>query len=240
MQIAIVTGANRGIGFEVAKQLAQQSATKVILSARSLAKAHTAAKTLADSGLDVVAKELDVASDDSVQRFADELAGEYDHVDVLVNNAAAFADWSETASSADLAVAHQVMETNLFGVWRTTRALLPLIGNSKHGRIVNVGSGGGTHGDPQFGLAGNNGAAASYGVSKAALHALTVKFAAELTDSGILVNAVDPGLTATAPGMEAMGARPVADGAASIVWAALLPDDGPSGGLFRDGEPIAW
>jgi NAD(P)-dependent dehydrogenase (short-subunit alcohol dehydrogenase family) len=117
---------------------------------------------------------------------------------------------------------------------------LPLIRESAHGRIVNVSSGAGSHGDALFGLTTGDGAVASYGISKAALNALTTTLAAELDGSGILVNAVCPGLTATAPGMEAMGARPVSEGAASVVWAATLPDDGPNGGFFRDGQPLPW
>ena len=132
-----------------------------------------------------------------------------------------------------------VLEANLFGAWRTTQALLPLLRRSGAGRVVNVASGAGSHGDPQFGLATGAGVA-SYGISKAALCALTTKLAVELRDDGILVNAVCPGLTATAPGMEAMGARPVHDGAAGVVWAATLPDDGPSGGFFRDGRALPW
>ncbi len=115
-----------------------------------------------------------------------------------------------------------------------------MLRKSAHGRIVNVSSGAGSHGDQGFGLATGKGGVASYGISKAALNALTALFAAELAESSILVNAVCPGLTATAPGMEAMGARPVAEGAASVVWAALLPDDGPNGGFFRDGKAIPW
>lgn len=117
---------------------------------------------------------------------------------------------------------------------------MPLLRRSSHGRIVNVSSGAGSHGDTQFGLTTNRGAVASYGISKAALNALTTKLAAELDGTGILVNAVCPGLTATAPGMEAMGARPIPEGAASVVWAATLPDDGPTGGFFRDGNPLPW
>ena len=117
---------------------------------------------------------------------------------------------------------------------------LPLIRRSGHGRIVNVSSGAGSHGDPQFGLTTNRGSAASYGISKAAINALTAKLAAELEGTGVLVNAVCPGLTATAPGMEAMGARPISEGAASVVWGAVIPDGGPTGGFFRDGEPLPW
>lgn len=109
-----------------------------------------------------------------------------------------------------------------------------------HGRVVNVASGAGSHGEPDFGLTSKGATTASYAISKAAVNALPSKLAAEFEGSGLLVNSVDPGLTATAPGMEAMGARPVPEGARSVVWAALLPDDGPSGGFFRDGKPHPW
>jgi NAD(P)-dependent dehydrogenase (short-subunit alcohol dehydrogenase family) len=105
---------------------------------------------------------------------------------------------------------------------------------------VNIGSGGGSHGDAQFGLPARHGAAASYGVSKAALHALTVTLAAELAESPVLINAVDPNLTATWPGAESMGARPIEESVPGIVWAATLPDNGPRGGFFRDGLPHPW
>ncbi len=240
MTIALVTGANRGIGFEVVRQLAEQPDMQVILTARSQEKATEAADKLTSDGLRVVPKVVDVADTDSVKALATEIESEFGHIDILVNNAAAFADWGEMASTADLKKAHAILETNLFGTWRMAQAFIPLLRKSEHPRLVNVGSGGGTHADPYFGLTSNGGAAATYGISKAALHALTVKLAAELADTPIMVNAAGPGLTATAPGMEAMGARPVAEGAKSIVWACLLPDDGPRGGLFRDGEPIGW
>jgi NAD(P)-dependent dehydrogenase (short-subunit alcohol dehydrogenase family) len=237
--LALVTGATHGIGLEVTRQLAARGMT-VILTAREAAKADAAAAALRAEGLDVHAGVADVSSDASVAALAAHVREAFGRLDVLVNNAAAFADWTETASSARLDTVHAVMETNLFGAWRMTQAFLPLLSASAHGRIVNVSSGGGSHGDAQFGLGTNRGSVASYGVSKAALNALTTKFAAELEGTGILVNAVCPGLTATAPGMEAMGARPVPEGAASVVWAAVLPDDGPSGGFFRDGRLLPW
>ena len=237
--VALVTGGARGIGFEVVRQLAQQGMT-VILGARDPEKAGAAAKELAGDGLDVRAGTVDVAGDASVRGLADRVAGEFGKLDVLVNNAAAFADCSETASGADLDASRAVLDTNLFGTWRACQAFLPLIRQSDQGRIVNVASGSGSHGDPQFGLSTPGGMAASYAVSKAVVLALTSKLAAELEGKGILINAVDPGLTATAPGMDEMGARPIPAGAASVAWAATLPDDGPSGGFFRDGEPMPW
>lgn len=186
------------------------------------------------------AKALDVTDDTSVRQLAVEVKQEYGRLDILINNAAAFVNWAETALTADLAGVYDVFNTNLLGVWRMCQVCVPLLRRSSHGRIVNVSSGAGSHGDTQFGLTTNRGAVASYGISKAALNALTTKLAAELDGTGILVNAVCPGLTATAPGMEAMGARPIPEGAASVVWAATLPDDGPTGGFFRDGNPLPW
>lgn len=239
MTIALVTGANRGIGFEVVRQLAAQGMT-VILTARGINKAHAAAEQLQGEGLKVIPKAVDVADSASVRTLVEQVEAEFGQLDILVNNAAGYVDWMETASTADLDTVHTLLETNLFGAWRMTQAFLPLLHKSEHGRIVNVSSGAGSHDDTSFGLTTNKGASASYGISKAALNALTVKFAVELAGNGVLVNAACPGLTATAPGMEAMGARPVVDGAKSIVWAANLPDDGPTGGFFRDGKPLGW
>jgi NAD(P)-dependent dehydrogenase (short-subunit alcohol dehydrogenase family) len=238
--VALVTGANRGIGLEVARQLAVLG-MRVIVTARDDARAAIAADTLVVEGhTATMAMAVDVASPDSVRRLAARVESEAGALDVLVNNAAAPGSWLETASAADLNAARELVDSNLFGPWRMTQALLPLLRRSPHPRIVNVSSGAGSHEDTEFGLAASGGTAASYGISKAALNALTVKLAAELADTPILVNAVCPGLTATAPGMEEMGARPVADGARSVVWAAVLEDDGPRGGFFRDGAPLPW
>jgi NAD(P)-dependent dehydrogenase (short-subunit alcohol dehydrogenase family) len=212
----------------------------VLLTARDRARAEAVAEPLIAAGLRVHPYALDVTQDPSMRELAGQIERNWGRLDVLVNNAAAVADWSEAASTANLEAVQAVLNTSLLGPWRTIQILLPLIQRSQHGRIVNVSSGAGSHGDRQFGLTTNGGATASYGISKAALNALTVKLAAELEGSGILVNVVCPGLTATASGMEAMGARPVAEGAASVVWAALLPDDGLTGGFFRDGQPLPW
>jgi NAD(P)-dependent dehydrogenase (short-subunit alcohol dehydrogenase family) len=236
--IALISGASGGIGAEVARQLAARGAT-VIVSARDPARAAATATTL-DGDVRPLPVGLDVGDPQSVAATADAVVATAGALDVLVNNAAAYVDWTETASGADLDAAHAVLETNLFGAWRLTNALLPLLRRSPHPRVVHVSSGAGSHADAAFGLTRRAGAAASYGISKAALNALTATQAAELADTPVIVNAVCPGLTATFPGAEAMGARPVTDGAASVVWAATLPDDGPRGGLFRDGTPLGW
>jgi NAD(P)-dependent dehydrogenase (short-subunit alcohol dehydrogenase family) len=238
--VAVVTGATRGIGREVAAQLAEAGST-VLVTGRRQAAAEAVAAELAPRG-DVRAMPfaLDITDARDVGHAVSFVESTIGRLDVLVNNAAAFVDWGERASTADLAGARQVLETNLFGSWQVTQAFLPLLRVGPHPRIVFVSSGAGSHGDERFGLDRRGGAAASYGISKAALNALVSSLAAELAGTPILVNAACPGLTATYPGAAEMGARPVADGAASVLWAATLPDGGPTGGLFRDGAPLPW
>jgi NAD(P)-dependent dehydrogenase (short-subunit alcohol dehydrogenase family) len=227
--VAVVTGANRGIGLEVCRQLAELDYL-VVLGSRDVEKGHRAAASLERADR-VTACQLDVADDGSVLAAAAWVTAELGRCDVLVNNAAILYDTSARAESADLGVVHEALETNLFGAWRVTLALLPLLRQSTAGRIVNVSSQGGS-------LASMGAGTPAYHVSKAALNALTRTLAAELRPAGVLVNAVCPGWTAT--DMGGGGGRPVAAGAASVVWAATLADDGPSGGFFRDGKPVPW
>jgi NAD(P)-dependent dehydrogenase (short-subunit alcohol dehydrogenase family) len=230
-RVAVVTGANRGIGREVARQLAARGDT-VWLTARDLGKAERAAAELAaGAGGRVRVHQLDVADPAGAARLADDLAREHDRVDVLVNNAAIHYDTWQRASDADLDVVREALETNLLGAWRTTQALLGLLRAGGHGRVVNVSSEAGS-------LASMGGGAPAYRASKAALNALTRMLAAELRGDRILVNAVCPGWVAT--DMGGPGGRPVAAGAASVLWAVDLPDGGPSGGFWRDGRPVPW
>jgi NAD(P)-dependent dehydrogenase (short-subunit alcohol dehydrogenase family) len=242
-QVAVVTGVSRaqGIGFEVGRQLAAHPMT-VILTAREQAKAAALADVLVKEGLDVTARQLDVTDQTSINRLVAEMTERFGAIDILINNAAGIAPFGEQAATADLEVAHAVLETTLFGTWRVCQAFLPLLRASGRGRIVNVSSGAGSHGDPAFGLTTANGMGTSYAVAKAAVNALTVKLAIEekAKGSGVRINAVCPGFTATFDGGAAMGARPVSEGAASVVWAALLGPDGPTGGFFRDGKPLPW
>ncbi|MGG6269857.1 SDR family oxidoreductase [Leptolyngbya sp. AN03gr2] len=239
-RIALVTGVGRpqGIGFEVCRQLAKQG-LMVILTARDAEKAESNAKQLTEQGLNVLPKCLDVSSDRSVHQLATEIEAEFSKLDVLVNNAAINFDFQQPTIGVDLNTVHETLETNFFGAWRTCEAFLPLIRQSEHGRIVNVSSEAASFSSPD-GMANKGGVLPSYCVSKAALNAFTVKFATALKDTGVLVNAVCPGYTATYPGAEAIGARPSEEGAASVMWAALLPDSGPTGGFFRDGKPLPW
>lgn len=237
-RVAMVTGAVRGLGRQVAARLAELD-FHVVITARDPGAARQAAAELG-ARVSALPVGLDLSDPASVEAAARAVRAAPGRLDVLVNNAAAYVDWTETATGADLAAAHAVMEVNLFGAWRITQALLPLLRSSASPRIVNVSSGAGSHEDPAFGLRSRAGRAASYGISKAALNALTSTLAAELAGTPVLVNAVCPGLTATWPGAEAIGARPIADSVPGVVWAATLPDDGPTGGFFRDGQPLAW
>lgn len=228
-QIAVVTGANRGIGREVVRQLAERDYL-VVLGSRDPSKGEQAAHELDPAGTQVIPRKLDItdpADSDALASWLDEVHG---HLDVLVNNAAIlYDDWSY-ATRADLDSVHQALETNLFGAWRVTLALLPLLRRSQHARVVNVSSQGGS-------LSEMTGGAPAYRVSKAALNALTRLLAGELRSHRILVNAVCPGWTDTNMGR---GGRPIPDGAASVVWACTLPPDGPTGGFFRDARPLPW
>lgn len=240
--VCLITGSARGLGRGVAEALARRGAA-VLLSARDPVKAAAAAASLVSEGageLRSLPDGLDVADRASVDAAAAAIQGSHGRLDVLINNAAAYVDWAETATAADLSRSRAVMDINLYGPWSLIQAMLPLLRASDHPRIVNIASGAGSHGDQQYGLGARRGAAASYGISKAALLALTTILAAELHDTPVIVNAVDPDLTATWPGAEAIGARPVAASVPGMVWAAALPDDGPRGGFFRDRQPHPW
>jgi NAD(P)-dependent dehydrogenase (short-subunit alcohol dehydrogenase family) len=222
-RVALVTGANRGIGLEVCRQLAERGYV-VVLGSRELEKGEQAARELRG---DVRAIQLDVADPASVRAAAAAL----DRLDAVVNNAAILYDTWQRGVDADLDEVREAFETNVLGAWRVVQATLPLLRRSRAGRIVNVSSGAGA-------LTDMGGGTPAYRTSKAALNALTRVLAAELRGDRILVNAVCPGWVAT--DMGGAGGRPVRDGAAGIVWAVELPDDGPTSGFFRDGHPIDW
>lgn len=224
-RVALVTGANRGIGRELVRQLIE-SGFRAIATARDEEQGRTAADEL---GAEFV--RLDVADDASVDRCFRTVDERHGRLDVLVNNAAIDYDTWQRGVDADLAVLHEAFETNLFGAWRCCRRAIPLMQRNAWGRIVNVSSEGGS-------LTSMGGGTPAYSTSKAALNALTRVLAAELRGSGILVNAVCPGWIATDMGGPA--GRPVEVGAARVLWAVLLDDGGPSGGFFRDGRQLPW
>jgi NAD(P)-dependent dehydrogenase (short-subunit alcohol dehydrogenase family) len=229
-KIALVTGANRGLGFETCLQLARLGLT-VILSARDFTKGEVAAKQLVERGLDVIFYELDVLNQNHINRITRQIEQRFGQLDVLVNNAAILYDTWQSTLNADLEVVNQALTTNLFAPWRLSQLCIPLMTRNNYGRIVNVSSGAGS-------LHYMGSGSPAYSVSKAALNAFSRILAADVHGTGILVNSVDPGWVAT--DMGGRGGRPIEDGANGIVWAATLPDNGPSGGFFFDGKPAPW
>jgi NAD(P)-dependent dehydrogenase (short-subunit alcohol dehydrogenase family) len=229
--VALISGANRGLGHEVARQLAATGMT-VLLGARNSAAGQKAARQLRREGGAVIAVPLDVTSPGDVQALASRVESEYGRLDILVNNAGAYFDVDNEASSVAMDVVRQALETNLLGAWQLTEAMLPLMRRHGYGRIVNVSSGCGA-------IESQCAISPAYRVSKAALNSHTRLLAMELQGSGILVNAVCPGWVAT--DMGGHGGRPVAEGAAGIVWAATLPSrPAINGGFFRDRQRIDW
>jgi len=230
---ALVTGATRGIGAAVAALLAGDG-YRVVVTGRDPEAARQVAAGLPGRGHRGVA--LDV---DDPEAIEDVLAS-LDGLDVLICNAAASPDWTESVLDADLWAVREAMETNLYGPWLLAQAAVPLLLRSSRPQLVMVAGGAGSHGDPVFGLGRRGGLAPGHGISRAALLALTSALAADLAGTPVLVNAVCPGLTATFDGTGEPGARPVATAASSVMWAVRIDDDGPRGGFFRDGEPVPW
>ncbi len=227
--VALVTGATRGIGREVARQLADRGYT-VIVSARDLGKAQAFASELGGGAL---ALELDVSDPASIDAAVAVVGADPGRLDVLVNNAGVGLDWGVSATEPDFEVIQKIAETNLYGAYRLAVGLLPLLRASDHPRIVNVSSGMG-------GVAEMGGWSPGYRLSKAGLNAVTRMLSTELADAGFLVNSACPGFVDTDMGGPMGATKPVADGAAGIVWLATLPDDGPTGGFFRDGKPVVF
>lgn len=231
-RIAVVTGANRGIGLEICRQLARKG-MKVVLTSRSAAKGRGAIKALGEAGTEVRYHVLDVTSPVGIKALAAHVAERFGRIDVLINNAGVMLDpRGSRVLDARVKTFRDTLETNLLGPLQLMQALVPLMQKHGYGRIVNLSSGQGQLADMGAGTP-------AYRVSKTALNALTRTLAAELKGSGILVNAMCPGWVKT--DMGGPGApRTVEQAADTAVWLAMLPDDGPSGGFFRDRKPIPW
>ena len=229
-KIALVTGANRGLGFETCKQLSQLGIT-VLLTSRDPTKGEVAAKQLIDKGLDVIFYQLDVSDRSNIKDIFTKIENQFGRLDILINNAAILYDKDQSTMNADLELVTKALTTNLFGPWLLCQAFVPLMEKNGYGRIVNVSSGAAS-------MHYMEGGTPAYGISKVALNALTRKLASELGRKNVLVNSVDPGWVAT--DMGGHGGRPIEDGCRGIVWAATLPNNGPSGGFFYDGEPELW
>jgi NAD(P)-dependent dehydrogenase (short-subunit alcohol dehydrogenase family) len=235
-QVALVTGSNRGIGFEIAKQLALKK-IQVVLTSRNPTNGDVALRKLTRDGIKkVVFMQLDVSNQVSVDRILNEVEKTFGRLDILVNNAAILIDRDDVAASrADLEMVKTTLETNLIGAWRMCKAFIPLMKKNNYGRIVNVSSGAGEF---EY-MATSGGYWPAYSVSKASLNAFTVMLASELKGTNILVNAVCPGWVRTDMG-GSNAPRSVEEGAATPVWLATLPDGGPTGHNFYDKKQISW
>jgi NAD(P)-dependent dehydrogenase (short-subunit alcohol dehydrogenase family) len=230
-RVALVSGANRGLGLEISRQLATRG-LYVLMGSRDEARGAAAAENLAAEGLAVEARQLDVADAESVRRLADDVRERPGRLDVLVNNAGVGGNRGEEGTTVDFAAVKQTLETNLFGAWRLCQAFIPLMRENGFGRIVNVSSGAGR-------LTGMNGHLPAYRVSKTALNAVTRILADELADTRILVNSADVGWVRTDMGGPHARSS-VEEGADTPVWLATLPDDGPTGGFFRERHETPW
>jgi len=233
-RVAVVTGGNRGIGFEVSRQLGK-AGYRVVLTGRNEAKAQAAAGTLKGEGSEVVGYPLDVTKADSVAALAKWVGEQFGRVDALINNAGIMIDKTRVGGSlVDMPVEtlQETLETNLYGPLRLIHAFLPMMKEQGYGRVVNVSS--------QLGsLAAMDGGYQAYRISKTALNAVTRILAAETRGTNILVNSACPGWVKTdMGGPDAPGTAE--QGADTIVWLATLPDGGQSGGFFQDRRPLAW
>lgn len=232
-RVAVVTGANRGIGLEICRQLAGRGDFRVVLTSRDPEEGRAAAEQLRAQGLALDYRRLDVTDERDVAALADDLARDMQRCDVLVNNAGVMIDpRGSRVLDSRIETYRETLEVNLFGPLRLAQAIVPLMKKAGYGRIVNVSSGQGQLSEMGVGTP-------AYRVSKTALNAATRTLAAELQGSGILVNAMCPGWVKTRMGGSS-APRTVAQGADTAVWLATLPDGGASGGFFRDRKPIPW
>ncbi|MCP4297117.1 MAG: SDR family oxidoreductase [Proteobacteria bacterium] len=238
-QIAVVTGGNRGMGFETCRQLGRKG-FRVILTSRDPLKGAAAADKLCEEGLDVLYYQMDVIDETQVQQMVELLKNMDGELAVLINNAGVLQEGKNTSSSVIASsVFHTTLdevrycfETNTVGALRVTQKLIPLMQELNYGRVVNVSSGMGA-------LTEMNGGWAGYRMSKAALNAVTRIFSDELKGSNVKINSVCPGFVRTE--MSGPSAdRSIEEGVETTIWLATLPDNGPTGGFFRDKESIDW
>ena len=230
-RIALVTGGNRGIGYAACKGLAM-AGLRVILGSRDAGRGILAAETLREEGVEVDTHQLDVTDQASVTSLNELILTKYGRLDVLVNNAAVHLDSGKSFLNIPVDILHQTFEINLYGALRICQTFIPLMKKHDYGRVVNVSSDMGA-------LSKMSGRSGAYRTSKAALNALTRVIASEVRGSNIKVNTMSPGWVRTDMGGPSAPRSPE-QGADTIVWLATLPDDGPSGGFFKDREPIAW
>lgn len=238
-QVALVTGANKGLGLEISRQLAKQGIT-VVMGSRSEEKGTAAVEQLRQEGLEVYLVKLDVTNSDDIEALPGFLQEKFGRLDILINNAGVLLDWGTQPSELNIDILRQTFEANVFGAFAVTKAILPLMKQSEAGRIVNMSSHLGSltntldpH-SPYYGFLGM-----AYQASKTALNALTVQFAKELMTTSIKVNAATPGWVQTDLGSAEAELTPE-EGSDTPVWLATLPNDGPTGGFFLERKTYPW
>jgi len=230
-RIALVTGGNRGIGLELCRQLGQQG-IRVIVGSRDLAKGVAAATELKANGLPVEPRQLDVANVQSIRECMNWIRRDVGRLDVLINNAGIMVEDDDADALEELEIVRDTMQTNVYGPLLLSRLAVPIMKTRRYGRIVNLSSGMGSLSEMGAGYI-------AYRMSKAGINVVTRVLAAETEGMGILVNSVDPGWVRTAMGGRG-ATRSLEKGAETPLWLATLPDDGPTGGFFRDRRAIAW
>lgn len=243
-KIALVTGANKGIGYEIAAGLGALG-YRVGVGARDRGRREAAVERLRAAGADAFGVPLDVTDDQSVTQAAELVDQRAGRLDALVNNAGITGPmgpgWTQDPTTVDVGELRKVVETNVFGVMRVTNAMLPLLRRSESPRIVNASSGLASltrqaDADPD---AGAGPVMALYSPSKSFLNAVTVQYARQLADTGILINLACPGLVAT-DFNDFHGPRTPGQGAATAIRLATLPDGGPTGAYFEEAGPVPW
>ena len=239
--IALITGANKGIGLETARQLGRKNIT-VLIGARDTAKGDEAVATLKAEGITAYPVTIDVTDTESIAAAVGKIEAQFGRLDILINNAGVLPDGGIPASEVSDAMWRQTFETNVFGLINTTQAFLPLLRQSDAGRIVNLSSilGSITYAaDPTSPIGGGTGKGAAYAASKSAVNMYTVHLAAELKGTKIKVNTVHPGWVKTDMGGEG-AMMEVPDGANSSVQYATLPENGPTGGYFHFDDELPF
>ena len=230
-RVALVTGANRGIGYEICRQLARSGLT-VILTARDENAGQKSVKNLQKDDLDIHFEPLDVQDEQSIRDLHESIESKFGQLDILINNAGILIDESYSTLQIPLDVMRRTLETNLLGPLNLCQTFIPLMKKNNYGRIINISSGMGAFSEMGSGYA-------AYRISKAALNAMTRILASEVYGSNILINAMCPGWVRTKMG-GAGATRSVEKGAETAVWLALMEDKGPSGCFFRDKKEIEW
>ena len=230
-RIAIITGANRGIGFETCRQV-NQLGYLTILTSRDDRKGLTALEALSQEGGELFFHHLDVADLESIRKLATYVEDNFMRCDVLVNNAGVYLDRGKSVFDVSLEVLKETVETNFYGALNMCRAFVPFMRKNNYGRIVNVSSGMGS-------IATMGGYSAAYKLSKLIMNGMTRIMAGEIKDLNIKINTMAPGWVRSDMGGPS-APRSLAQGADTIIWLATLQDDGPTGGFFEDRKPVPW